>query len=427
MWQTFIDTVKAEVLPALGCTEPVSVGLAAAIAREKLGQLPQAIQVQVSPNLMKNGMGVKVPGTGMNGLAIAAAAGVVGGDATAGLEVFHGLTAAHVQQAKVYLEQQQVNVAVTDTQRVLLAQVTLFSAERSVKVTIADEHTKVVSIEEDGITTFIREPVSTTTQNTAPAKLPAQASVLDIYQFATDVPLADIAFIEQSKVLNEALSKEGLSAEYGLQVGATLKRHVDRGLINGGLLTDVISRSAAASDARMGGAMLPAMSNSGSGNQGIAATMPVVVAAEYLKASNEQLLRALMLSHLLAIYIKHHQHKLSALCAVTTAAMGSAAGITYLLGGQYQQISYAVRSMIGDVAGVICDGAKNACAMKVSSAAGAAMKSSLMAIDNICVTGEEGIVANDVDSSIRNLSALANDAMTHTDQQILNIMVQKAQ
>lgn len=422
----FIDTVRAEVIPALGCTEPVSVGLAAAIARQKLNAIPQMVHAQVSPNLMKNGMGVKVPGTGMNGLAIAAAAGALAGDAEAGLEVFHSLTPMHVAQAKTLIEQDNVKVTVADTQRVLLAQVTLFSHGRSVRVTIADEHTRVLSIEENGITTFLADTSPNTDSVTPQVKLPSSATVADIYQFATEVPLAQIAFIEQTKVLNEALSQEGLAAAYGLQVGATLKRHVDRGLLTGGLLTDVISRSAAASDARMGGAMLPAMSNSGSGNQGIAATMPVVVAAEYLKASHEQLLRALMLSHLLAIYIKHHQHKLSALCAVTTAAMGSAAGITYLLGGSYQQISYAVSSMIGDVAGVICDGAKNACAMKVSSSAGAAMKSSLMAIDNICVTGEEGIVANDVDSSIRNLSALANGAMTHTDQQILDIMVQKA-
>ncbi|MCL1074497.1 serine dehydratase subunit alpha family protein [Shewanella dokdonensis] len=423
LWELFINTVKAEVIPALGCTEPVAVGLAAAIARSKLQALPESIQVEVSPNLMKNGMGVKVPGTGMTGLAIAAAVGAIGGDATAGLEVFHSLNDAKVTTAKQLLETGKVKVTVADTQRVLLAKVAVFAQQRWVQVTIADEHTNVVAVEENGVTTFMQQPA---VAGNPIAKLPSHTTVQDIYQFITEVPVARLAFIEQAKQLNEALSQEGLSADYGLQVGATLQRHVARGLISGGLLTDVISRSAAASDARMGGAMLPAMSNSGSGNQGIAATMPVVVAAEYLKSSHEQLLRALMLSHLLAIYIKHQQHKLSALCTVTTAAMGSAAGITYLLGGDYQQISYAVSSMIGDVAGVICDGAKNACAMKVSSSAGAAVKSSLMAIDNIHVTGQEGIVADDVDSSIRNLSALANGAMSHTDQQILDIMVQKA-
>jgi L-cysteine desulfidase len=175
----------------------------------------------------------------------------------------------------------------------------------------------------------------------------------------------------------------------------------------------------------MDGAMKPAMSNSGSGNQGITATMPVVVAAEYLKAGREKTLRALILSHLMAIYIKKQQNKLSALCGATTAGMGSAAGITYLLGGNYKQVSHAISSMIGDVAGVICDGAKTACAMKVSSSAGAAVKAALMAIDGMYVTGNEGIVADDVDTSIRNLSALANGSMLQTDVQILDIMVSK--
>ncbi|GGZ04149.1 serine dehydratase subunit alpha family protein [Shewanella fodinae] len=426
LWDLFINTVKAEVIPALGCTEPVAVGLAAAIARSKLQGAPESIQAEVSPNLMKNGMGVRVPGTGMTGLAIAAAAGAIGGDADAGLEVFHTLNDAKVNTAKTLIEKGKVKITVADTSRALFAKVTLFAQQRWVRVTIADTHTNVVAIEENGITTFRQQQPSSTAPDSNMPKLPSQTTVQDIYQFITEVPLQRLAFIERAKQLNEALSQEGLNADYGLQVGATLQRHVARGLLSGGLLTDVISRSAAASDARMGGAMLPAMSNSGSGNQGIAATMPVVVAAEYLQSSHEQLLRALMLSHLLAIYIKQHQHKLSALCAVTTAAMGSAAGITYLLGGDYQQISYAVSSMIGDVAGVICDGAKNACAMKVSSSAGSAVKSSLMAIDNIHVTGQEGIVADDVDSSIRNLSALANGAMSHTDQQILDIMVQKA-
>ncbi|MFQ6370884.1 serine dehydratase subunit alpha family protein [Shewanella sp. YIC-542] len=426
LWTLFIDTVKAEVIPALGCTEPVSVGLAAAIARDTLQQLPEAIEVEVSPNLLKNAMGVKVPGTNMSGLAIAAATGAIAGDANAGLQVFHPLQAAHVQQACALIDNGQVKIAVADTQQPLLAKVTLRAKGRWVRVTIADEHTKVVALEENGITRLLPAAAPHDAPSQGPlSPLPATTSVQEIYEFATTVPLARLAFIEQAKQLNDALAQAGLNHPYGLQIGATLQRNVARGLISGGLLTDVISRSAAASDARMGGAMLPAMSNSGSGNQGIAATMPVVVAAEYLNASREQLLRALMLSHLLAIYIKQQQHKLSALCAVTTAAMGAAAAITYLLGGSGRQVGYAISSMVGDVAGVICDGAKNACAMKVSSAAGAAVKAALLAIENIHVTGEEGIVANDAESSIRNLSALANDAMRHTDEQILNIMVQK--
>ncbi|WP_244859170.1 hypothetical protein [Shewanella dokdonensis] len=249
LWELFINTVKAEVIPALGCTEPVAVGLAAAIARSKLQALPESIQVEVSPNLMKNGMGVKVPGTGMTGLAIAAAVGAIGGDATAGLEVFHSLNDAKVTTAKQLLETGKVKVTVADTQRVLLAKVAVFAQQRWVQVTIADEHTNVVAVEENGVTTFMQQPA---VAGNPIAKLPSHTTVQDIYQFITEVPVARLAFIEQAKQLNEALSQEGLSADYGLQVGATLQRHVARGLISGGLLTDVISRSAAASDARMG-------------------------------------------------------------------------------------------------------------------------------------------------------------------------------
>ncbi|OBU13840.1 hypothetical protein AYY19_07000 [Photobacterium aquimaris] len=428
-WPAFIDVVKRDVVPALGCTEPVSVALASAMAVNKLNinyQNITAINVQVSANLMKNGMGVTVPGTGMVGLEIAAAAGAVAGDSNAQLEVLKNLTANDVAIAKNMLDQKMVTVSVANVSNILYSKVTIFSVDRSASVTIADSHTHVLAIEEDGITTYIADPQPTSTATKSITSNPfIDASAQDIFDFATQAPLADIAFIKQAYQLNNDLSIEGLEGNYGLQVGATFKRSMERGLLAGGLLTDVLLRTAAASDARMGGAMKPAMSNSGSGNQGIAATMPVVVVAEFINADDEQLIRALMLSHLMAIYIKSYQNKLSALCGATTASMGAVAGMTWLLGGDIKQISAAINSMIGDIAGMICDGAKTSCAMKVSSSAGSAVKSALMALDGIGVTGNEGIVAHDVDSTIRNLSMLANGSMTQTDVQILDIMINK--
>ncbi|HAS63130.1 MAG TPA: hypothetical protein DCS35_11515 [Vibrio sp.] len=428
LWSLFIDVINREVVPALGCTEPVSVALATAIAIDKLGVKNDAssvnIEASVSPNLMKNGMGVGIPGTGMIGLPMAATIGAVAGDHTANLEVLKNVTAEDVAIAKQMLDNKQVTVGVADVANILYAKVTVFYQQRSVAVTIADGHTNVVAIEEDGITIFQAEtPVA---ENADTSSNPfAQATAQDIYDFAMNADLEDIRFIEQAKVLNTELSEEGLTGNYGLKIGATFRKNEERGLLSGGLLTEVLVRTSAASDARMDGAMKPAMSNSGSGNQGIAATMPVVAAAEFLKANEEQTIRALMLSHLMAIYIKSYQNKLSALCGATTASMGSAAGITYLLGGDFEQISASICSMIGDIAGIICDGAKTSCAMKVSSSAGTAVKSALMAIDGIRVTGNEGIVANSVDQSIINLSALANGSMTQTDVQILDIMVNK--
>ncbi|MFC3024073.1 serine dehydratase subunit alpha family protein [Vibrio zhugei] len=427
-WSPFIQVLHQEVVPALGCTEPVSVALAAAMATQRLGKKPQYIVVAVSPNLMKNGMGVGIPGTGMVGLPIAAALGAIAGDPSAELEVLANVTPDDVKQAKQWLANEAVSVKVAPVSHILYAQVTVSDGHHSVTVTIADTHTHVVSIVENGLTTYQAAAPSSdeSSHGSERTGVMLEAKAQDIYDFAMHVPLEQIEFIEKAQQLNDALSQEGLSGEYGLQIGATLQRNVERGLLSKDLMTDVLIRTAAASDARMDGAMKPAMSNSGSGNQGIAATMPVVVTGQFLNADREQQLRALTLSQLLAIYIKAQQHKLSALCGATTAGMGATAGITHLLGGDYAQISHAVGSMIGDVAGVICDGAKTACAMKVSSSASSALKAAMMAIDHHFVSGQEGIVANDVDDSIANLSALANGSMMQTDVQILDIMVSKS-
>lgn len=250
-------------------------------------------------------------------------------------------------------------------------------------------------------------------------------TLAQVVEFAAQAPFKEIDFILESARLNSALSREGLQTSYGLHIGMTLEKQKQRGLLSKDLLTDILIRTSAASDARMGGSQLPAMSNSGSGNQGIAATMPVVVVAEHLDCSEEQLARALMLSHLTAIYIHYQLPPLSALCAATTAAMGAAAGISWLIDGRYQTIALAIGSMIGDVSGMICDGASNSCAMKVSTSAASAWKAVLMALDNTGVTGNEGIVANDVEQSIRNLCALARGAMQQTDHQIIEIMAHK--
>ncbi|MCG6200274.1 serine dehydratase subunit alpha family protein [Psychromonas antarctica] len=423
LWSEFIAVIKKEVVPALGCTEPISVALAAAIAAQKLSGKVQKIAVCVSPNLMKNGMGVGVPGTGMVGLPIAAAVGAIAGDPTAGLEVLKRITPKDVIQAKALLNCDSVSVNVADVSYTLYAKVTVSSGIDFITVTIADSHTQVLSIEENGVSTYIAPQFcSKKPQSYDPFK---DIVVKDLYDFAVNIPISYISFIEQAQTLNEALSIEGLTENYGLQVGMTFQRNIERGLLSHGLLTDVIMHTSAAADARMDGAMKTAMSNSGSGNQGITATVPVVVAAAYLGVGKDKTLRALVFSHLVAIYIKSQQHKLSALCGASTAAMGAAAAITFLLGGNYQQISHSLSSMIADIAGIICDGAKPSCALKVSSAAGAAVKAALLALDGMHASGDDGIVTNDVDQSIQNLCALVNGSMMQTDVQILDIMINK--
>ena len=418
-----IQIVERDVVPALGCTEPISLALAAATAAKYLGKTPERIEAKVSPNLMKNGLGVAVPGTGMVGLPIAAAIGALGGNPDGGLEVLKHITPEQVIAAKSMLEQKLVSVDIHQTEHILYSESILFADNDYVKVAIQDQHTNVILIEKNGKIIF--QKVEDECTNCDPYEVFKQISAREIFEFSNAVELEKIHFISQAAELNRALSDEGLRENYGLHIGRTLRKQVGSGLISDDLLSKIMIETTAASDARMGGATLPAMSNSGSGNQGIAATMPVVVVADYLKVSEEKRIRALFLSHLMAIYIHSKLPKLSALCAVTTASMGSCAGIAYLLTGKFETASMGICSMIGDISGIICDGAANSCAMKVSTSVASGYKSVLMAMDETHVTGNEGIVEHDLDRTIDNLCAIASKSMQHIDRQVIEIMVNK--
>lgn len=418
----FLKAIHHEVIPALGCTEPISLALASAIATRHLGTTPDRIRARVSANLMKNGMGVTVPGTGMVGLPIAAAVGALGGDPDGGLEVLKNLRPEAVAAAKAMLAEGKVQVAIADVPHILYSEAIVEKGDTLVRVCIADTHTRVVLIEKNGEPFFKADadPAGQTPEYSLEG-----ATARDVYDFALSAPYADIVFILEAARLNSELTQAGLGGDYGLHIGATMLRNVQQGLLSDDLATRIVIRTAAASDARMGGATLPAMSNSGSGNQGIVATLPVVVVAQHLQVSDERQARALILSHLMAIYIHSKLPRLSALCAVTTAAMGAAAGMAWLMSGNYTTVSMAICSMIGDLAGMICDGASNSCAMKVSTSASSAYKAVLMALDNSRVMGSDGIVADSVDDSIANLCALASGSMVHTDRQIIEIILEK--
>lgn len=424
LWSEFIKAVKKEVVPALGCTEPISLALAAAKAARELAKPVERIEAKVSANLMKNGMGVTIPGTGETGLYIAAAVGALGGDPERQLEVLKNLTPKQVDDAKRMVAENLVQLTIADVPDILYSEARVFSGEEWVRVCIANNHTQIVHIEKNGQVIFTAEPHQILANDNSAYSLTG-VRAHDVYEFATKAPLDMISFIREAATMNCSLSESGMNGQYGLKVGAIMGRQIDQGLLPDGLSTQILMRTAAASDARMGGAAQPAMTNSGSGNQGIAATLPVVVVSEHVKASEEELTRALMMSHLMAIYIHDKLPKLSALCAVITASMGAAAGMAWLLKGNYETISMALSNMIGDVAGMICDGASNSCAMKVSTAAMAAYKAVLMALEGTRVTKSDGIVADDVDQSIANLCELVSLGMVQTDEQILKIMLNK--
>lgn len=361
------------------------------------------------------------------GLPIAAALGALGGNAKAGLEVLKDATAQAIADAKALLAAGKVSVKIQEPcNEILFSRAKVWNGEKWACVTIVGGHTNIVHIETHNGVVFTQQACVAEGEQESPLTVLSRTTLAEILKFVNEVPFAAIRFILDSAKLNCALSQEGLSGKWGLHIGATLEKQCERGLLAKDLSSSIVIRTSAASDARMGGATLPAMSNSGSGNQGITATMPVVVVAEHFGADDERLARALMLSHLSAIYIHNQLPRLSALCAATTAAMGAAAGMAWLVDGRYETISMAISSMIGDVSGMICDGASNSCAMKVSTSASAAWKAVLMALDDTAVTGNEGIVAHDVEQSIANLCALASHSMQQTDRQIIEIMASKA-
>ena len=427
-----LELIHKEVKPALGCTEPIAVSLAVARASEELkesGLIIERMEVEVSANILKNGMGVGVPGTGMVGLQIAAALGMTCGKSEYRLEVLKDLDDSSIDLAKKMLEDNKVTIKLAENDLTLYISATCFSGKHYATAIIKDKHDAIVSVVKDGVVTFERNNMSDeeelTNNEDNKSTLDYKLNVKTIYQFAKQVPIKDIEFILDSATLNMALAKEGLLNKYGLRVGRTIHDNIHKKIFGKGLLTYSMALTAAASDARMAGCILPAMSNSGSGNQGITVTMPVIAAAETFNSNLEELTRALVLSHLVAIHIKGYLGRLSALCGCVIAATGSACGIVFLKGGNYNQVCYSIKNMIGNITGMVCDGAKVGCALKVASGVSSAVQSAILALDDICISEHDGIIEKDIEKTIRNLARIGSVGMKKTDNMILDIMVCK--
>ncbi|HHQ5452579.1 TPA: serine dehydratase subunit alpha family protein [Aeromonas veronii] len=423
-WQQYLQIIQQVVKPALGCTEPIAAAYAAAVAARQLGCEPGRLEVAVSDNLYKNSMGVYVPGTGKIGLAIAAAAGAIGGNADAGLEVLAAIQPAQVERAQQLIDAGKVQVSRTAAPEFIFCRVTVYGTddkgeEHSAEVTLCGGHTRIVEQRRDGEVTFTADQ----SQGGATGSIcdGVDISIAAIYEFATQVEFEQIRFILKASELNGKLSAEGMNNPYGLEIGRTMQQNINAGLIGEDVMNRIVMMTAAASDARMGGATLPAMSNFGSGNQGIAATIPVMVIAERFAASEEQLARALIMSHLGAIYIKSHYPPLSAFCGNTVTSAAASMAMVYLAGGSFEQSCFAIQNVLSDSAGMVCDGAKASCAMKVSTSSGAAVRGFLMALNSHSVSGQ-GIVAGNVDQTIRNVGQMVKEGMSATDTTIIDIM-----
>ena len=418
-----IALIKYEVTPAIGCTEPIAVALAVARLQEVLGGLPDSIEVFLSPNILKNAMGVGIPGTGMVGLPIAIALGALIGKSEYGLEVLKDLTPYTLEQGKKIIEDKSITVYLKqDIAEKLYIEVKGTYGNDKAKVIISRDHTRFSHIEKNG---EIILHLNDDTDNQLTKEETINLSFAKVCDLALESPIEELQFMLETAKMNTAASIESLKGEYGHSVAQTVRHGSQQNIMGNTIFTRMLSVTAAACDARMAGAMFPVMSNSGSGNQGIAATLPVSVFAEETGKSEEELIRALALSHLMTIYIKQSLGRLSGLCGAVVAATGSACGITYLMGGSRVQIAYSIKNMIGNITGMICDGAKPSCALKVSNGVSTATLSALMAIDNKVVTSMEGITDEDVDKTIRNLTKIGSEAMNETDKMVLQIMTSK--
>lgn len=423
--QQIIELIHQQVVPAIGCTEPMAVALCVAKATELLGKVPERIELRLSANILKNAMGVGIPGTGMIGLPIAVALGALIGRSELGLEVLRDCDKQAVERGKAYMEENRIFISLEQEDKDKLFINALCTADgHEAEARIKTSHTHFVYLRKNEEVLNDNDK-GNDHENEHESQKP-QLTLRKVYDFATETDVEELRFILEAKKLNEAAAASGLKENYGHQLGKTMCSPLGKGIMGESIFSKVLSATSCACDARMAGAMVPVMSNSGSGNQGICATMPVVVFAEENHNTEEELIRALIISNLTAIYIKQSLGTLSALCGCVVASTGSSCGITYLMGGNFEQISYSVKNMIANLTGMICDGAKPSCALKLTSGVSTAVMSAMLAMQHRYVTSQEGIIDEDVDKSIHNLTNIGKYGMDETDRFVLDIMTHKS-
>ncbi len=412
-----------EVIPAIGCTEPIAVSLCVAKACETLGTLPKRIEVLLSPNIYKNAMGVGIPNTGMTGLPIAVALGAVAGRSEYELEVLKDADSAAVKRAKSYLESADIKIDIDrQTAQMLYISVEVWSEDESAKAIIEGTHTNFTEVSRNGQILYSKQGES---GNNAAEQDEQPLTLRDVYEYATTVDLEQIIWLKEAEKMNIGAAEVSFTGDYGHGLGRLMHTTAKESIFGDTLFTKILSYTSGACDARMSGAMVPVMSNSGSGNQGISATVPVVIFGREKGVSEERLVRALALSHLTVVYIKQSLGRLSALCGCVVAATGSSCGITYLMGGEYREVCFAVKNMVANLTGMICDGAKPSCSLKVTSGVSTAVLSAVLAIEQRHTTSLEGIIDDDVDKCIANLTNIGRNGMRETDKLILKIMTDK--
>lgn len=421
-----LEVLRQEIVPAEGCTEPIAVAYAVSMAAELVQEEVTAIELHLSGNIIKNAMGVGIPGTGQTGLPIAAALGAVVCRSHRKLEILSGLTPEELAKAEGILARKLIKVELKDTPEKLYIEATVRSRNHTATIIVAKEHTRVISSAKDGKRLETGVDKADCEDSPLLADGLSSVSLEDIYAFVQNTPFEELRFLLEGASMNKAISEEGLRGEYGLQVGRKMSQQSAHNLFGADVANRIIAATAAASDARMDGSAMPVMTTAGSGNQGIACTMPVIALAELLGKDEETLARAMALSNLITIHVKHYIGRLSPLCGSGIAGgVGAGSGIVYLMGGSLDQIKHSIQNTIASTSGMICDGAKPTCALKISTATNAAIQSATLAMNNISPSLNDGVIFGQVEDTIRNMETLVQEGLAATDQAILNIMLSK--
>ena len=420
LYKNYLDILKSELVPALGCTEPIAIAYAAARARQLLGEFPDSVEMKLSGNIIKNVKGVTAPNSGgLKGIDIAAVLGMTGGNADKALEVLEEITPEHIRKAEALVQKGICTCSLIENVPNLYISAKVRKDGHYAEVTIAEQHTNIIHMEKDG-NVLLEKDLQKKDESAAVDK--SRLTVKDILDFADQVKLEDIEEVIGRQIrLNTAIAQEGLDNNYGAQIGKTLMHVWGKSAT-----TRACARAAAGSDARMGGCSMPVVINSGSGNQGITVSLPVIVYAEEWEVSKEKLYRSLVVSNLIAIHQKYYIGSLSAYCGAVSAACGAGAGITYMYGGNYHQVSLTIINTLGNVGGIVCDGAKPSCAAKIASSVDAALMAFHLSIQNKSFLPGEGIIKGDVEETIKSMGYIGRVGMRATDTEILNVMIDRA-
>ena len=417
IYDAYVKILREELVPAMGCTEPIAVAYAAALARKTLGVMPETVDIRVSANIIKNVKSVVVPHTGgLRGIAAAAAAGIVAGAADAQLEVLAQVTEDQIAQMAPYLQQAKFSVAPSETDYIFDIQIAVAAAGHTAFVQIAGGHTNVIGLRKDDRVLVEKEYIQGSQVEETDHSL---LSVEKIVEFADAVRIEDVQeVLDNQLACNTAIAEEGLRSDWGANIGTVLLSAYGDSVAN-----RAKAWAAAGSDARMSGCEKPVVINSGSGNQGLTASLPVIVYAKELKVDKEQLYRALVVSNLITVHLKTGIGRLSAYCGATSAGCGAGAGIAYLHGGKFHAVAHTIVNAVAINSGMICDGAKASCAAKIASAVEAGLMGMQMHFAGEQFYGGDGIVTKGVENTIANIGRLASVGMVQTDKEIIDIMV----